>query len=191
MVRAVVDYGGLLVFMVTYFVTRDMIKATWGLTAGSALALLVGLALERRVAPMPLFTGLAALIFGGLALKFHDPRFVKIKPTAINLVLSAVMLGGAAMRRNPLKALLGEAVHMDDPAWRTLTIRYGVFFLFQALLNEIVWRTQPDAVWVLFRMPGLLLLSVVFSFTQAPFLMKHMHDTDADRAVDAEADSKP
>src|SRR5438067_2234910 len=151
-VRAIVDYGGLVVFLIAYFVTRDMIRATWALMAGSVLALAVGLLFERRIAPVPLLTAAAALIFGGLALKFHDPRFVKIKPTAINLVLGAVMLGGAAMRRNPLKALLNGAVHMASPAWRTLTIRYGLFFLFEAVLNEIVWRTQPDAVWVLFRM---------------------------------------
>ena len=175
-VRGVVDYGGLVVFMVAYFVTKDMIKATWALMAGSAISLLVGLVFERRIAPMPLLTGIAALIFGGLALRFHDPRFVKIKPTAINLVLAAIMLGGAAMRKNPLKSLLNGAVHMATPAWRTLTIRYGLFFAFEALLNEVVWRTQPDATWVLFRMPGLLILSIVFSLTQVPFLMKHAQE---------------
>lgn len=181
-VRAIVDYGGLVVFLIAYFVTRDMIKATWALMGGSILALAVGLLFERRIAPMPLLTGVAALIFGGLALKFHDPRFVKIKPTAINLVLAAVMLGGAAMRRNPLKAMLNGAIHMASPAWRTLTIRYGLFFAFEAILNEFVWRTQPDAVWVLFRMPGLLVLSILFSLTQLPFLLKHAHEAPADDA---------
>jgi intracellular septation protein len=188
-VRAIVDYGGLVVFLIAYFVTRDMIKATWALMGGSILALAVGLLLERRIAPMPLLTGVAALIFGGLALKFHDPRFVKIKPTAINLVLGAVMLGGAAMRRNPLKALLNGAIHMAAPAWRTLTIRYGLFFLFEAILNEIVWRTQPDAVWVLFRMPGLLILSVVFSLTQLPFLLKHAHEAPGEDAPESATDA--
>jgi intracellular septation protein len=188
-VRAVVDYGGLVVFLIAYFVTRDMIKATWALMGGSILALAVGLIFERRIAPMPLLTGIAALIFGGLALKFHDPRFVKIKPTAINLVLAAVMLGGAAMRRNPLKALLNGAIHMAAPAWRTLTVRYGLFFAFEAILNEFVWRTQPDTVWVLFRMPGLLILSILFSLTQVPFLMKHAHEAPAEDPPETPAEA--
>jgi intracellular septation protein len=188
-VRAVVDYGGLVVFLIAYFVTRDMIKATWALMGGSILALAVGLIFERRIAPMPLLTGVAALVFGGLALKFHDPRFVKIKPTAMNLVLGAIMLGGAAMRRNPLKALLNGAIHMAAPAWRTLTVRYGLFFLFEAVLNEIVWRTQPDAVWVLFRMPGLLILSVLFSLTQVPYLLKHAHEAPAEDAPQEPAEA--
>jgi intracellular septation protein len=176
-VRAIVDYGGLMLFLAAYFLFhKDILKATWGLMAGSVVGLAVGLAFERRVAPMPLFTGLAALIFGGLALVFHDPRIVKMKPTALNLALGAAMLGGAAMRRNPLKALLGDAIHMDAAAWRVLTVRYGLLFLAQAAINEVFWRTQPEALWVTFHMPLLLGVSVVFSLTQAPFLMKHAHE---------------
>lgn len=178
-VRAIVDYGGLVLFVAAYFVFhKDIVKATWGLMAGSVISLIVGYAFERRVAPMPLFTAVAAVLFGGLALFFHDPRIVKMKPTAINLVLGAVLLGGAATKRNPLKTLLDGAVHMDEPAWRTLTIRYGLLFVAQAVVNEVFWRTQPEARWVTFHMPLLLAMSILFSVTQAPFLMKHAHETE-------------
>ncbi len=182
-VRAIVDYGGLAVFLATYFVARMVLKqpgnpalltATWGLVGGSAVALLVGLVVERRVAPLPLFAGLAALIFGGLTLVFHDPRFVKIKPTAINVALAGVMLIGTAMGKNPLKALFADALHLSPQGWRKLTIRYGIFFLVMAGLNEAVWRTQPDSVWILFRFPGLQVLSLLFAVTQVPMMMKDM-----------------
>jgi len=178
-VRMLVDYGGLIVFVGTYLVSRSMITATWGLVAGSAAALAVGLVFQRRLAPLPLFAGLAALIFGGLTLIFHDPRFVKIKPTAINVVLGAAMLIGAAMGKNPLKGLFGEALTLSEAGWRKLTVRYGVFFLAMAVLNEAVWRTQPDAVWVIFRFPGLQLLSVAFALTQVPMMMKDMKAAEA------------
>lgn len=179
LVRMVVDYGGLAVFLATYAVTRDMIVATGGLVVGSAVSLAVGLVVERRLAPLPLFAGLAALIFGGLTLVFHDPRFVKIKPTVINVALGAAMLIGAAMGKNPLKALFGGALTLSPPGWRRLTIRYGVFFLTMAALNEAVWRTQPDSVWVIFRFPGLQLLSVAFALTQVPMMMKDMKAAEA------------
>ncbi len=173
-VRAIVDYGGLLVFVTAYFATKDMVLATWALVAGSAASLALGVAFERRIAPLPLLAGGFALVFGALTLIFHDIRFVKMKPTFINLALGSGMLVGLWLRRNPLKALLGGAFHLPDAAWRTLTFRYALFFLFQAVLNEIVWRTQPDNIWILFRFPGLQILSVVFSLTQLPLLMKHV-----------------
>jgi intracellular septation protein len=196
LIRALVDYGGPAAFVIAYFfrvrlVTaagplgwalaagghgpRDVTAATWWLVGGSALALSIGLIAERRIAPMPLIAGGFALVFGGLTLFFHDPRFVKIKPTATNLCFAAALFGGLALKKNPLKALLGESLPLPDEAWKKLTVRYGLFFLSMAGLNEWVWRTQSDAHWVLFRMPGLWILAVLFSFTQVPLMMKYMH----------------
>ena len=175
-IRAVVDYGGLVAFLATYFLGgRNMVNATWGLVAGSVLGLVLGLIFEHRIAPIPLIAAVAGLVFGGLTIYFHDPRFLKIKPTIMNLVYGALLLGGLFMKKTPLKLLLGETFPMTDAGWRALTLRYGLFFLALAALNEFVWRTQPDATWVIFRFPGLMILTVIFSMTQAPLMMKHAH----------------
>jgi intracellular septation protein len=174
-IRYFVDYFALLVFLVAFFATgRNLPQATWWLVGGSGVAILVGIAVERRLAPFPLIAGGAALVFGGLSLLFHDPRLLKIKPTVMNLVFAAVLLGGLAMRKHPLKLLLGDAFEMPESAWRTLTLRYGLFFIALAVLNEIVWRTQTDSFWVLFRFPGLAILTVLFSLSQAPLLARHL-----------------
>jgi len=172
-VRGGVDYGPLLAFVAVNFTTHDLIKATGALVAASAIALVVGFTVERRIAWMPLVAGGAALVFGGLTLIFHDEIFVKLKPTVMNTGFGVILLGGLVLKKNPLKALLGEALHMPEEAWRTLTLRYGIFFLAMAGLNEAVWRTQPNDVWVLFRFPGLMVLALLFSFTQAPLMMKY------------------
>ena len=184
-VRLGVDFGAPGAFLIAYFVTRDLLTATWALVAGSAVALLAGWVIEKRVAPLPLVAGLAAIIFGSLTLIFHDERWVKIKPTALNLAFAGFLLGGVMLRRSPLKALLGEVIRLPDPLWRTLAIRYGIFFIGVAVLNEAVWRTQSDEVWILFRMPGLQLLSLAFSATQFPLMMK------GSRMMEAQAEAEP
>lgn len=174
LVRFVVDYGGLLAFLAGFFLTgRDLIAATWWLVAGSALALVIGLVFERRIAPIPAVSGGAALFFGGLTLIFQDEMFVKIKPTIMNLIFGAGLLGGLALGKSPLKMMLGTALQLPDAVWRKLTFNYGLYFIAIAVLNEVVWRTQSNEVWVLFRMPGLMILGLVFSFSQVPLMMKH------------------
>lgn len=173
-VTAIVDYGGLAVFAVGFLITRDLIAATWWLVAGSAVALAVGFAVERRVAPMPLLAGGAALLFGALTLIFNDVAFIKAKPTIVNLIFAVLLVGGVLLGKNPLKMLLGESLKLPDDAWRNLSFRYAAFFVAMALLNLFVWKTQPDAVWVLFRFPGLLILALLFSIAQVPFMMRHM-----------------
>jgi intracellular septation protein len=199
-IRLVVDYGGLAAFGLAYFLRlrfvhaagplgwtlamgghgpRDLTAATWWLMGGSAVSLLVGLAAERRLAPMPLIAGAFALVFGGLTLFFHDPRFIKIKPTAVNLIFGSGLLIGFWLGRNPLKWLLGESLAMPDEAWRKLIVRYAVYFIAMAGLNELVWRTQSDAVWVNFHVWGQWICVVLFSISQVPFMMKYMKTSEA------------
>jgi len=173
-VRYFVDYAALAAFLVAYLVTRDIQKATWGLVVGSVIAIVVGLAVERRIAPLPLFVGGAGLVFGGASLFFHDPRILKVKPTIVNTAIGILLLGGLAMKKHPLKLVLGEAFEMPDATWRRLTLNYAAFFLALAALNEAVWRTQPDGTWVLFRFPGMMILTVAFSIAHAPLLMKYV-----------------
>ena len=185
--RAVIDYAGPGAFLAGYLITHNMLMATWALVGVSAGALVLGYVLERRIAPMPLLAGGAALFFGVLTLVFKDPRFIKIKPTAINLLLSVLLLGGLALGKSPLKLLMGDAIRLTEAGWRTLTLRYGLFFALVAAINEAVWRTQPDSIWVWFRMPGLPLLAVLFSFTQVPFMLKQMQALEV---ADAQAKAK-
>ena len=181
--RMVIDYSGAAAFVIGYFVTKDFQKATWVLVVVSALALALGFATERRVAPLPLIYGGAALVFGALTLIFHDPRFVKMKTTFVDLSLGVAMLVGLSMGKSPIKLLVGESLKMSDDGWKKLTLRFGVFFICLAILNEIVWRTQPDKVWVLFRMPGLLIIAFLFSFTQIPMMMKDAKALEAAAAA--------
>ena len=181
--RMVIDYSGAAAFVIGYFVIKDFQKATWVLVIVSALALALGFATERRVAPLPLIYGGAALVFGALTLIFHDPRFVKMKTTFVDLSLGIAMLVGLYLGKSPIKLLVGESLKMSDDGWKTLTLRFGVFFIALAILNEIVWRTQPDKVWVLFRMPGLLIIAFLFSFTQIPMMMKDAKALEAAAAA--------
>jgi intracellular septation protein len=187
-IRQAVDFGALAAFMVSYFITRDMILATWVLVAASAVALIVGYAVERRFAPLPLITGLFALIFGVLTIVTHDDLFVKLKLTVQNGLLGVVLLGSLPLKKYPFKMLLGSAIRVTDAAWRTLTLRYGLYFLAVAILNEVfrspaavtaIWDTfgwaapNPNDVWTSFR--GVLWIAAsIFGISQVPLIMKNM-----------------
>ncbi|HEY1072877.1 inner membrane-spanning protein YciB [Brevundimonas sp.] len=187
-IRQAVDFGALIAFMAAYFITRDMIKATWVLVIASAIALTVGFVLERRLAPMPLITGGFALIFGTLTILTDDDLFVKLKLTVQNGLLAAVLLGSIPLKKSPFKALLGSAMKVTDEAWRTLTFRYGIYFLCVAIANEVfrspaavtaIWSMlnlgtpDPNGVWTAFR--GVLWIAAsIFGLCQVPLIMKNM-----------------
>jgi len=174
-----IDWVGPAAFLGAYLLHHNILAATWALVAGSVVALIVGFAVQRRVAPLPLIWGLAALVFGVLTLVFHDPRINKMKTTIIDTVLGVGMLGGLALGHSPIRMLMGDSIVLPEAAWRKLTLRFGLFFLVMAVANEVVWRTQSEVVWVAFRFPGLPIIALLFASTQIPLMMKQAEAAQA------------
>ncbi|MFN7619428.1 MAG: inner membrane-spanning protein YciB, partial [bacterium] len=133
--RQLVDFGGLLAFGAAFLVMRlrglsgdeALVHATWFLVAGSAVGVAVGLIVEKRLALMPLLVGGFALVFGLLTVLTGDGLWVKVKVTALNLSLAVALIGGIFLGKHPLKALLVTVIPINDLAWRTLTLRSGVY----------------------------------------------------------------
>jgi len=177
-IRQAVDGAPAIVFLAVLLITRNFQLATWFVVGGSALALAVGLIVERRLAPLPAFSGGLALVFGTASLVLHRADILQMKMTIVDGVLGAVLFGGLALGKNPLKALLGGAFEIPDRAWKVLAIRYGLFWWACAIANEVVRRTQTAETWAVFRVV-VLVAAVVFALAQTPFLLKHNRSVQA------------
>lgn len=166
------DYGPLVVFFVAYLLD-DLMTATAALMAATVVALALGLALAGRVPVMAVVTAAIVGVFGALTLILNDDTFIKMKPTIVQLIFAAVLLAGLALGRSPLKAVLGKALEIDDAGWKALHLRYAIFFVAMAALNELVWRTQSEDLWVSFKVFGLAALTVAFTLAQMPLINRH------------------
>lgn len=172
LVKLVVEFGPLLVFFVVN-ARLGIMQATAAFMAAIAVALAVNFALTRKIAPVPLFTAAFVMVFGGLTLYLNDETFIKIKPTLINLLMAGVLGAGLLFGRLLLRSLMGAMIDLTDEGWRRLTWRWIGFFVFLALLNEVVWRNVSTDTWVNFKVFGLLPLTIVFALAQTPFLQRH------------------
>ena len=165
----------------TWF-SKPIIFATAPFMATMAISLIVSWLLFKRVAVMPLVTLLVVLIFGTLTLLFQDSFFIKVKPTIINSLFGATLLGGLLFRQSLLKYVFGEVYRLQPKGWQVLTVRWGLFFFLLATLNEVAWRwagsayTDPDAAdkfYAGFKLWGVMPLTVLFSMSQLPTLSKY------------------
>jgi len=170
--KPALEYGPLAAFLATYL-KWGLLTATAALMGTTAIALVVSLIVARRVPMMPLITAVIVGIFGGLTLWLKDETFIKMKPTIVEALFSAVLFGGLLFGRPLLKPLMEAAWPMDDTGWRILTRRFACFFAAMAILNEIVWRTQSTDFWVTFKVFGLMGLTLAFAVTQASLMQRH------------------
>jgi len=153
--------------------SQPIIFATAVFMVAMVISLSASWFLLRRVAVMPLVTGVVVLVFGGLTLYFQDSLFIKLKPTIVNVMFGTVLLGGMLFGQSLLKYVFGDVYKLREEGWTVLTLRWGLFFFVLALLNEIVWRNFSDDFWVAFKVWGIMPITIVFSMLQLPALSRY------------------
>ncbi len=188
--RLALEAGPLLVFFITNNQFGIMV-GTAVFMAATLISVVLSYRLERRLPLMPLVGCFFVMVFGGLTLALDDDLFIKLKPTVVNCLFAAILFVGLAVRRQLLKLLMGGVLHLQDEGWRKLTWRWAFFFLFLAVLNEIVWRNFSTDFWVNFKVFGLLPLSLVFGALQVPLIMRYQIEEQAAEGAPATAPSRP
>ncbi|MCU0955726.1 MAG: septation protein IspZ, partial [Hyphomicrobium sp.] len=69
-----------------------------------------------------------------------------------------------------LRHLFGDVFKLTDEGWRLLTLRWGLFFVGLAILNEVVWRNFSTDTWVSFKVFGIMPLTMIFGLSQVGLL---------------------
>ena len=173
--RTFIEFGPLGAFFVCYFVW-DLMVATAAFIPAMLVSLALSIRLERRVPLMPLVTTVVVVIFGGLTLILQDDTFIKMKPTIVNGLFAFTLFAGLPFRRAFLKYLFGPVFQLTDAGWFKLSFRWACFFVFMAVLNEIVWRTQTESFWVSFKVFGNMPITIVFALSQLPLIQRYATD---------------
>ena len=150
-----------------------LITATSVLMIAVVAALIVFFVKMGRLPIMPLVTAIMVLVFGGLTLYFKDKSFIQIKVTVIYVLFGLALLGGLAIKRPLLPVMLESAMALTERGWVILTLRWGLFFLGLAALNEVMRAALTWDHWLFFKFPGTMIIIFLFTFTQVPFIMRH------------------
>lgn len=137
------------------------------------VSLVLTYALTRKLAIMPLVSGVVVIVFGGLTLYLQDDLFIKLKPTIVNVLFGSVLLIGLFFGRPLLEYVFEDAFRLKHEGWVKLSFRWGLFFFFLAALNEVIWRNFSTDFWVAFKVWGVFPLTLVFAACQMPILTRY------------------
>lgn len=170
--KLVIEIGPLVLFFITN-AKAGIFVATQVFMVAIIISLSLGYFLDRRIAIMPLVTGIVVLVFGGLTIYLENDLFIKLKPTIVNSLFAAILLGGLVFGKSFLSTLFSEVFQLKPEGWRILTLRWGLFFIVLAIINEIVWRNFSTDFWVSFKLFGIMPLTMVFALAQFRILNKY------------------
>ena len=180
--KFVLEMGPLVLFFLAYN-KFGIFAGTGTLMVATVIALAVTYVLTKHLPVMPMVTAAMVVIFGGATLLLHDATFVKMKATIVYLLFAAALLGGLLFGKALLSVAFDSVMNLTEEGWRRLTLRWGLFFIAMAVVNEVVWRTQSENFWVNFKVFGFVPLTIVFALSQTPLMLKHeLKAEDAEKA---------
>ena len=174
-IKFISEFAPILIFFSIYFYSdHSLYAAIPPFIIATIISLIIIYFLEKKISIVALTSGLLITFFGGLTLYFDNKIFFYIKPTIINLLFAMVLFFGKYFTKKPLlKSLLKNSLNLTDEGWNLLSYRWILFFIFVAIMNEIVWRTQSEAFWINFKVWGLLIITFLFTATQIPLINKY------------------
>ena len=169
------DFGPLLIFFTIYYKTENNLSAAIPpLIISTIIAIAIMYFVEKKIPFVPLIGGVVITLFGGLTLYFDNPVFIYMKPTIVNIIFAGILITSKVFfQKNFLKFFLKTAFQLQETGWDKLNFRWAYFFIFLAIINEIVWRTQPETTWVNFKVWGILPITFIFTFFQVPLIKKY------------------
>jgi intracellular septation protein len=121
------------------------------------------------------------LVFGGMTLYFHDPIFVKWKPTIIFWIFAVIILGSHLFTQKPvMQRLMENAVEQGKAnipmsVWKKINISWACFFLLLGGINLYVAYHLSNDAWVNFKFYGITSALFIFSILQAFYLMRYFN----------------
>jgi intracellular septation protein len=197
-VNLVVDYGPLLVFFLAYrwFSPKDadsqslgavvaVTKSTVVFMIATVAALIISKWRLGHISPMLWLSTILIVGFGSLTVFLGDPVWIQIKPTAIYLLFAGVLFGGLFRGKAMLRMMLQSAFDgLSEEGWLKLSRNWAWFFLFLAVLNEVLRHTLSFDTWLLVKLWGVSALSFLFTFSQIPMLLRHGLGEEAEAEVE-------
>ena len=173
--KFITDFGPLLIFFTIYYKSGNNLNiAIPPLIIATTIAVVIVYFVEKKIPYVPLIGGIIISLFGGLTLYFDNPIFLYVKPTIVNIIFAGILIiSKIFFDKNFLKFFLQTAFQLSEIGWNKLNLRWAYFFIFLAILNELVWRTQPETTWVNFKVWGMLPITFIFTALQLPLINRH------------------
>lgn len=174
------DFFPIVLFFL-FFKLFGIYTATMVTMVASILQVLICWLKNRRVDTVYQLTFIFVVVLGSATLFFHNPVFIKWKPTVVYWISAgALMINYWMGKTNLLQKLMGKTMTLPTLAWNRLSFSWATFLFLMGMANLYVAYFYTTDIWVNFKFFGGLGLTIVFVLIQAIYLSRYAHFTFGD-----------
>lgn len=177
MSQFLIDLVPVLLFFIVFKLYGIYVATAVGIIS-TAIQVVVTFIWKKRLDRQQLLTLVVFIIFGGMTLYFHNPLFVKWKPTVIFWIMSLAFflsryIGEKTIVQRMLEKGL-DGVTLSERIWQQLNGLWVSFFLVIGAINIFVAYHFSTDAWVNFKLYGITGLLLLFCIFQAIFLSRYI-----------------
>lgn len=180
MLKFLIEIGPLIAFFIGYK-TGDILNATIYTLIASIIGLGLSYAFAKKINGIMLISVLLLIVSATLTVVSGNSIFIKMKPTILYCIFAGILFVTMFTGSPAIKYALGDAIYLkEEKNWRQLNMRCMLFFIFMAIINELIWRFFGEDTWVNFKVFGAIPLTLLFVLLQIPYIMRHKKITPED-----------
>lgn len=177
MFKFLTEFGPLGAFFIGYS-NDGILTATLYMLVASIIGIITTYTIEKKINLVNVISSGLMLISASLTLLSGNTVFIKMKPTVLYIIFAAIFLITNFKSQPAIKFVLGKAlVFNEESKWRELNIRFMLFFVAMAVMNEVVWRNFSEETWVNFKVFAVLPITILFMLSQMPFIVRNKAKT--------------
>lgn len=137
---------------------------------------------HQRYESMHLFSLALIAVLGGATLIFHNPWFIKWKPTGIYWLTASAFLGSRFVSNKTLtQKMMEKNINLPKKIWWRLNYAWAGFFMMMGIVNLYVAYHYSTDTWINFKLFGGAGLTLIFVFLQAMYLSRHLIEKNIDQ----------
>ena len=153
--------------------------ATIAVIIGSIIQIIWAKIHYKKVDKTLWISALLVTVLGGMTLYFQNDAFIKLKPTLLYWIFSAVLIGANLLaKKNIIKSMMGKEIGLPESIWNNLNIAWAIFFAGLGALNLYVAFHYSIDTWASFKLFGTMGLMFIFIIGQSLAINKYIINED-------------
>ncbi len=141
------EFGPIAAFLTTYQFST-FATATIAMIIATTISFFILWRFDNHVPYFALLNTVSVILFGGISALIEIPDVFIVRDTIFDLILGLVLLVSLQTKKTGLELLFGNVFAITQKGWRIFTLRWGIFYLLLALVNEYIRLYQTPDTWV-------------------------------------------
>jgi intracellular septation protein len=180
--KILVDFLPVIAFFAVYKIYGAVVStdnAMFAATIAIMLVMTVQISIQwlrtRTVNRMLLISGVLVIVFGSITLILRDALFIQWKPTILNWLFAvAFLLSRFIGKQTLIERMMGQSIELPQEMWRRLNIMWILNFALLGAANVYVVYNYSEAVWVNFKLYGMLGLTFLMALIQGMYIARFL-----------------